>query len=514
MHQGVLPIQCEVEQASSEVTARAGLLPYLDMMVRLGLWREANRIVGARTGEQGWSDGQHVMAMVLLNLAGGTSVDDIATLEGDSALGTMVRRAEEMEMTRRERRRFERRHRKGRQRSFPSASALRRYLEACHDTSQELARQAARVAGVKAFIPEANEHLRGLMALNARLVSKVQSWSPSTVATLDMDATLVQSSKRDALYCYKHFPAYQPLNVWWAEQELVVRSEFRDGNVPAGYQQLRVLRETLDTLPASVQKVQMRSDSAGYQWDLLKYCAERKHERLGVIEFAVASDVDDTFKKAVAQTPEAEWHPLERHVDGMTLQTCQEWAEVCFVPNEVARKKSGADYRFLAIREPLRQLELPGVEQKQRELPFPTMEYRDGRKYKLFGVVTNRTLPGDELIWWLRGRCGKSEEAHDIMKRDLAGGTLPSGCFGANAAWWQLMILALNIHSAMKNLALGSAWVSRRMKAVRFGFIEVVGRLVEHARKTVLKLCGAPAVVTNILEARARIWALPRGAPG
>ena len=53
MHQGVLPIQCEVEQASSEVTARAGLLPYLDMMVRLGLWREANRIVGARTGEQG-----------------------------------------------------------------------------------------------------------------------------------------------------------------------------------------------------------------------------------------------------------------------------------------------------------------------------------------------------------------------------------------------------------------------------------------------------------------------------
>jgi len=180
------------------------------------------------------------------------------------------------------------------------------------------------------------------------------------------------------------------------------------------------------------------------------------------------------------------------------------------VPNEVARKKNGPAYRFLAIREPLRQLALPGTDSTQRELPFPTMEYQDGRKYKLFGVVTNRILPGNELIWWLRGRCGKSEEAHDIMKRDMAGGTLPSAYFGANAAWWQMMILALNIHSAMKNLALDDTWRTRRMKALRFGFIEVVGRLVAHARRQVLRLAGAPAAIAGIIKARARILALPQ----
>ena len=94
---------------------------------------------------------------------------------------------------------FEKRMRKGRQRTLPSLSALRRYLGEFHDPTQAEARQAALESGVKAFIPAPNEYLRGLMALNASVVGKVQSWSPSPVATLDMDATLVASEKREAL---------------------------------------------------------------------------------------------------------------------------------------------------------------------------------------------------------------------------------------------------------------------------------------------------------------------------
>lgn len=39
-------------------------------------------------------------------------------------------------------------------------------------------------------------------------------------------------------------------------------------------------------------------------------------------------------------------------------------------------------------------------------------------------------------------------------KEDLAGGKLPSGDFGENAAWWWIMILALNLNAAMKRLVL------------------------------------------------------------
>jgi hypothetical protein len=51
----------------------------------------------------------------------------------------------------------------------------------------------------------------------------------------------------------------------------------------------------------------------------------------------------------------------------------------------------------------------------QLNLPFPTMDWGPV-KYKVTGVVTNRDVAGDELIWWYRARCGKSEEAHAIMK--------------------------------------------------------------------------------------------------
>ena len=70
-----------------------------------------------------------------------------------------------------------------------------------------------------------------------------------------------------------------------------MHSEFRDGNVPAGYQQLRVLTEALGHLPEDVDKVMLRSDTAGCQRELLRYCAEGRDERFGVIDFAVGVDV-------------------------------------------------------------------------------------------------------------------------------------------------------------------------------------------------------------------------------
>jgi hypothetical protein len=40
-------------------------------------------------------------------------------------------------------------------------------------------------------------------------------------------------------------------------------------NVPAGYEQFLVRKEALDMLPEGVTKVYLRSDTAGYQHDLL-----------------------------------------------------------------------------------------------------------------------------------------------------------------------------------------------------------------------------------------------------
>ena len=445
MKQGLLAFQYEEEKSTTGMTALSGLMTYVEVMHVAGLRSSVERRVGLRGGGQGWTDSQIITSLILLNLAGGESVMD---LEKDAGLCRVLRHAETHGMRRRERRALKARWRGERWRSVPSDSVVFRYLERFHDAGEEAKREAHR-----AFIPSPNDASKGLGKVNAGLVDFVQSRSPHTQATLDMDACLVESHKKEALYSYKKYRAYQPLTTYWAEADLVVHSEFRDGNVPAGHQQLRVLKEALGHLPVGVAKVMLRSDTAGYQQELLRYCAEGRDERFGVIEFAVGVDVTAEFRRAVSEVAEEDWHVL--HKPGSNrVETGQEWAEVNFVPNWIGHSKNSPEYRFMATRERLIEQPLPAME-GQMKMPFPAMELSNRGWFKVFGVVTNRTLAGDEVIWWSRQRCGKGEEVHSVLKSDLAGGRLPSRLFGANAAWWAIAVLAFNLSSAMKRLVLG-----------------------------------------------------------
>lgn len=501
--QGVLGFQYEAEGSRADLTSLAGLPLYLDLIVASGL---AGAIRGHLrvAGSQGWLDVQLVLAVVFLNLSGGDCVEDLERLEGDGGFAALLRAIERGLLSRAERRSLKRRWRRERCRAVPSASALLAWLERFHDP---LAPQA--VAG-RAFIPAVTEAVRSLWRVNQALLGFVQTHRPVSAATLDMDATLIATHKRAALHCYEGFKAYQPLNCWWAEQGTMLYSEFRDGNVPAGHEQLRVLRDALSYLPPGVTKVSLRSDTAGYQAELLLYCGEGKDPRFGVIEFAIAADVTAAFRAAVRATAAEAWQKLVRVVNGVAQPTDQEWAEVCFVPTWAGHSRNRAEYRFLAIREPLRQLALGDAAQ----LPFPTQDFAGLGTYKLFGVVTNRRDAGDQVIWWLRERCGKSEEVHSVMKTDLAGGQLPSGRFGANAAWWALMILAHNLNAAMKRLVLGKDWVTKRMKALRFRLIGLPGRVVRHARRLIIRLGADAATLGLILAARQTIRALAHGPGG
>jgi len=261
-----------------------------------------------------------------------------------------------------------------------------------------------------------------------------------------------------------------------------------------------------------VVKVMLRSDTAGYQVELLRYCAEGRDERFGVIEFAVGADVTEGFKRAAAEVEESQWRRLPRMVGELAVETEQEWAEVDFVPDRLAYSKNDPDYRFIAVREPLRRPPLPGMED-DLELSVPAMEMPDRGWYKIRGIVTNRELPGDEVVRWYRERCGKGEEVHGVLKEDLAGGRLPSGQFGANAAWWAIAALAFNLNSAVKQLALGGQWVNKRLKAVRFALINLAGRVVCHARKLLIRLARGHPSFPLLAGAHRRIAALAHGPP-
>jgi hypothetical protein len=108
-------------------------------------------------------------------------------------------------MSRRERRSLERRWRKEKRRSVPSPPSIFKYLSAFHNPAQEELREAG-----KAFIPAANAYLQGFAKVNKTFLSFAQRHKPEETATLDMDATLMETSKSEALFCYEGYRAYQP----------------------------------------------------------------------------------------------------------------------------------------------------------------------------------------------------------------------------------------------------------------------------------------------------------------
>ena len=209
--QGVLGFQYEAETSSGGLTSLAGLPLYLDLIHASGLGtaiRQQVRVAGA----QGWLDIQMVLAVIFLNLAGGACVEDLERLETDSGFAAILRAIERDLLSRTERRSLKARWRRTRERAVPSPSALSGWLERFHDPA------AAKAVAGSAFIPAMTDELRGLWRVNQALLGFMQTHQPAMSATLDMDATLIETHKRDALPCYKGFKAYQPLNCWWAEQ--------------------------------------------------------------------------------------------------------------------------------------------------------------------------------------------------------------------------------------------------------------------------------------------------------
>ncbi len=134
-------------------------------------------------------------------------------------------------------------------------------------------------------------------------------------------------------------------------------------------------------------------------------------------------------------------------------------------------------HRYLAIR----------ILRKQGSL------FADGSDRRPFAIVTNLPDNGLELIRWHRKMAGSIEHSHDILTNELAAEALPSQKSGANAAWVRLNVILYNLLAALKRLALPADLRTARPKRLRFLLFNTIGRVVRHARETLLRLSSALA---------------------
>ena len=146
---------------------------------------------------------------------------------------------------------------------MPSAEAVRFFLYAFHDEKLLAGRPLE-----GAFIAEETEPLKGLWEVNREVVLKASRGDKPKVATIDQDATVIESHKEESRWTYLGEPGYQPVINYWAEQDLILSDEFRDGNVPAGMDCLSSFLRAASCLPQSVKTIYFRSDRAAYQHKL------------------------------------------------------------------------------------------------------------------------------------------------------------------------------------------------------------------------------------------------------
>lgn len=503
-------IHIELKSGESGITSFAGLWPAVELFRKAGLPRIIDSAVGVRSS-RGFRDSEHILSLVLLHLSGGSAADHLSFLKENLSF-------EKLGI------------------SVPSPSALRTWLKAFHNGDADGKRGMG-----KAFIPEENGYLKGLGTVLSRLFTFAVARSPREHITLDQDATFIETEERGANWNYKGEKSYQALNTSCPQYDLVAGTRYCDGNVPPGWKQKEELERILESLPEEVKGVSLRSDSAGYQTDLLTWCTEGKHGRFGYIPVGISCPVGDEFKKAVRSVPEEDWKPLCRaERNGTTgggthsVHPVQEWAEVVYVPTNLGRKKHGRDYRFLAVQERWcgrLPSEKGREEEVKRELdakafssPGAQLYFTEaigvleedvpgvknlhllelgGRIYKTFGIVTNiedgadggifgygqgDAMDGEKIIRWQRKRSGKAEEIHHILKGELGGGHVPSKRFGSNAAWWTIAVLALNLHNLLKHRLLPAEYGTSRPKTIRFLLYTMVGKIVTHGRRTVLKI--------------------------
>lgn len=459
---GVLPFRIEATD-DEDVTARAGLPLVVETMRALGLTEKLNEELGIRKRNQGASDGEKSEALVLLMASGGECVSDIQTLIADRGLNRLLGT------------------------ELPSDDVLLSFLHSFHE--EERLEEAKRELGEgkKALLVAASAPLRVLGDAIAFGAGRVAKKMRLKKATLDLDATIIESHKKEATAHYKEGRGYQPVLVAWAEADQVLVDEFRDGNVPAGMGNLPILKRAFSSLPSFVETRFFRADSALYEESCLKWLSNESREGgpKGHIGFSISADMSKELRAACEALPESTWQPLEERA--WETVHC---AEVEFTPGDWP--KNAAPLRYVTVRFTGKQL---------------TIENTFSVKH--LAVVTNRLdLSAKELLRWHWEKAGTIEHVHDVIKNELGAGVMPCGRFGANAAWLRFSILTYNVLSAMKQLGLGPGMETARPKRLRFQLFNLPGRIASHAGAMFLKIGRRALELVALLTARSRIAAL------
>ena len=325
-------------------------------------------------------------------------------------------------------------------RRFPDQSTLRRFLQRLPIKS-----------------------IRQLVGLHDRLRSQLFSL-PQTPSSLifDLDSVVLTlyGHQQGARVGYnpkkKGRRSYHPLLCFEAYRQEFWQGSLRPGNTVANTGVVFFLQRCLAKVPACIarSRIRVRADSGFFGG---KFIGTLENQGLGYV--IVAKEYRPIKERARA----ARFHKLRSGF---------EVAEFRYQAHGWPRAR-----RFVVMRRPIPE---DPVEAKQLTL------FKD-RRYGYSVFVTNLDLEPWRIWKFYQPRAIIEKNIRELLY-DLPLGKIPSGDWGANVAFFQLVLFACNLVHWFRRLCLPAPYRTATVETVRTDFLVLPARLVSRAGRNVLQL--------------------------
>lgn len=333
-------------------------------------------------------------------------------------------------------------------------------------------------------------------------------------ATVDLDSTIKPvygECKHGADFSYKGTWSYHPLLISVAETNECLRLINRSGNTASADGVEEALQPCLPRLKEAFDQVIVRGDSAFYRKDLIKLC------EVEGADFALVMDAWPALVAAAEALPTKRFTPFEPHPRKptrrrvrsrhmrertrrriaarrgyRTLATTAVWvAEMRYRPGGLNR-----DYRVIVKRQRVKET------QGQRTL-ITRYVYR-------FIITSIETMTAADVLRLAYGRCNQ-ENTIEQLKNGLAALSMPTGELLANAAFMLAALIAWSLRAWLSLLALPIESLRWEWKRFRHAFLYVAAKVTLTARAVVVKLASSHRFTPDMLAASRRLDAIASG---
>jgi hypothetical protein len=278
--------------------------------------------------------------------------------------------------------------------------------------------------------------------------------------TIDVDSSIHETyglaKEGGTHFTYNHVRGYHPLYAVAAGTGDVLHVRLRGGNAHSGRGAAGFLTETFGRVRAAgaTGPLVLRADSGFYNRGVVEACGRSK------VSFSITAKLHKGgVNKAIAAIDESAWVAIPYFLDGADV------AETTYTPFGT----KGQPCRLIV----------------RRVRPTPGSQLALFVEFTYHAFITNRRGETVDLEADHR-RHAEIENTIRDLKYGVGLNHLPSGRFGANAAWLALNVMAHNLARFSTRMGLGETLITT--ETFRRRYLSLPGRLTRSARRVTVHL--------------------------